>query len=161
MFFCRSSCGWNSGIHVFLDLKLGARQRRSCLLWDDILPFLKIKSLPLWALSGRIKDTDLVMETLDTLIIWMRKMGILKAFRSCGIKSQGVLVLQNRRCFCTYFIKQFYLFISVVDRCLVCLSLQIICMQMHISLKINYLLISNYLTGTLNVLVRSNIFFKE
>ena len=58
--------------------------------------------------------------------------------------------------FCKTIIYLFIYFFFVVDRCLVCLSLQIICMQIHFCLKFANLLILKCLTNALHILVRSN-----
>lgn len=56
--WCRFSYGWNSGIPVFLDLKLRVLKMMFCLLWDGILQALNILS------NSRI-TTLIIMEKPD------------------------------------------------------------------------------------------------
>lgn len=97
LFHLRSSYGWNSGILVFLVLKLGLHLMKFCLHWDDILLFHNIKDYQILILTGRIGESDGTRKYLDIPMILMIIEVIWKTSRIYGTRNHGVLAHQNKR----------------------------------------------------------------
>lgn len=95
---CRSSSGWNNGIHVFSDLKLRVQQMILCLLWNDIPLSSNTQIFRLGILLEIIEKPDWAKKILELIIIEIKWTMSQKIFRSCGRRNENNQVHPNKRC---------------------------------------------------------------